>query len=72
MEGNDIDVCPFRLNSGKNASIDRIGGWVGPSAGLDVLKRATCIPPVRFRTPDPPPTCWIVSVKIPNLVSCLP
>jgi len=38
-EGEWYRRGPVRLNQGKNAGTDRMGGWVGPRAGLDVLEK---------------------------------
>jgi hypothetical protein len=39
MEGNGIDETPSAVHQGKNAGTDQMGGWVGPTAGLDVLEK---------------------------------
>ena len=56
--------APASLPRGKDPGTQRVGGWVGPIAGLDVLEKKS-LPSDGIRTPDRPDRSL---VTIPTLL----
>jgi hypothetical protein len=56
-------ACPSRFTPGNNPDTHWIGGWLDPSASLDVLEDGEIFSPARIRTVDRPTHTYVLEER---------
>jgi hypothetical protein len=70
----EVNLDTRHFMPGKIPSTHWIGGWVGPTASLDVLEKRKAFTPARIQTPDYPVCCQVATLTtlVPENFKCQP